>query len=86
MRLRNYDFCPTLAETKPENIILDHMNSRICLGSLRFWLHEFDQITTKRDHFSHILHQQSAPVIDTIELVVFGRNRVERGANQLNLE
>ena len=64
-RLGNYDFCPRLAETKRENIILDHMNSRICLGSSRFWLHKFDKITTKRDYFSHISHQQTAPVLNT---------------------
>ena len=46
-RLGNYDFCPTLAETKRKNIILDHMNSRICLGSSQFWLHKFGQITIK---------------------------------------
>ena len=37
-RLRKVHFCPRLAETKQKNIILDHMNSRICLGSSRYWL------------------------------------------------
>ena len=46
-RLGNYDFFPTYAETKRKNIILDHMNSRICLGSSQFWLHKFGQITIK---------------------------------------
>ena len=36
--LRKVHFCPKLAETKRKNIILDHMNCRICLGSSRYWL------------------------------------------------
>ena len=45
-RLRKVHFCPRLAETKRKNIILDHMNSRICLGCSRYWLHKSDLINT----------------------------------------
>ena len=45
--LRKVQICPRLAETKRKNIFLGHMNSRICLGSSRYWLHKFVQITTK---------------------------------------
>ena len=45
-RLRKVHFCPRLAETKRKNIILDHMNSRICLGCSRYWLHKSDLNTT----------------------------------------
>ena len=46
-RLRKVQICPRLAETKRKNIFSDHMNSRICLGSPRYWLHKFDQNITK---------------------------------------
>ena len=50
-RLRKVQICPRLAETKRKNIFLDHMNSRFCLGSSRYWLHKFDQNTTKTASF-----------------------------------
>ena len=45
-RLGKYDFRPRLAETKRKKIILDHIYCRICLGSSRFWLQKFGQIST----------------------------------------
>ena len=58
--LRKVHFCPRLAETKRKNIILDHMNSRICLGSSRYWLHKSDLITTKTAYYAIRWNQRSA--------------------------
>ena len=59
-RLRKVQICPRLAETKRKNIILDHMNSRICLGSSRYWLHKSDLITTKTAYYAIRWNQRSA--------------------------
>ena len=50
--LGKYDFRPRLAETKRKNSFSRHLAGKICLGSSRFWLHKFGQISTKIDYFS----------------------------------
>ena len=55
-RLRKVQICPRLAETKRENIFSDHMNSRICLGSPRYWLHKFYQNIAITDSLSIFWH------------------------------
>ena len=58
--LKKVHFCPRLAETKQKKIILDNMNSRICLGSSRYWLHKSDLITTKTAYDAISWNQWSA--------------------------
>ena len=58
--LRKVQICPRLAETKRKNIFSGHMNSRICLGSSRYWLHKSDLITTKTAYDAISWNQWSA--------------------------
>ena len=58
--LRKVHFCPRLAENKRKKIILDNMNSRICPGSSRYWLHKSDLITTKTAYDAISWNQWSA--------------------------
>ena len=82
-RLGNYDFCPTLAETKRKNIILDHMNSRICLGSSQYWLHKFVQITTKTAPLVIFWQPWLAAGTNTAWYVAPSLNQIKKGMKYL---
>ena len=69
-RLRKVHFCPRLAETKREKIILDNMNSRICLGSSRYWLHKSDLITTKTAYYAISWNQWERELNVNITIVI----------------